>query len=123
MKTASAYSRQNNYTVAVDLKSMHHNWKFHIEIPSLNLKGILVKPGKRFKWVAVTMLIQSIFITPIISIIIFSTGNWPPLWFAATASMYATFIPSLSGQELKWIKTVCLYQLPRKLSDYYCCPN
>src|SRR5688572_19329783 len=102
MKAISADYKLNNYTDAVGLKTMHPRRNFHIEIPSLNIKRILARPGNRFKWVAVTMLVQSILITPIVSIIILSTGNWSPLWFAVTASMYASFIPSLSGQELKW---------------------
>lgn len=107
MKTASADYSKSNYTIPIDLRS-HPYHHVHIHLPALNIKRILRRTDNQLKWVAVTMLVQSIIITPLISVIILSTGNWMPLWFLATASMYATFIPSLSGQKVRWVKIVFL---------------
>ncbi len=62
----------------------------------------------RFKWAALTMATQAIIITPAIASVIIVTGNWIPLWFVATASMFVTFIPSLSGLSAKQIMTLYL---------------
>ncbi len=59
-----------------------------------------------FKWEALAMATQAIIITPFIISIIMMTGNWIPLWFVATASMFATFIPSLAGLSGKQIMRV-----------------
>ena len=60
----------------------------------------------RFKWMGISMGLQAMIITPLVSVIILFTGNWTPLWFAATASMYSVFLPSLSGQSIRWIMEV-----------------
>ena len=61
-----------------------------------------------FKWVALTMVTQAIIITPVIASVIIMTGNWIPLWFVAAATMFVTFIPSLSGLSVKRIMAVYL---------------
>lgn len=103
MKTVSADYAKTNYTVPVDVHTMHRHY---IHLPSVSIRKVIAKPGNRFLWMGVVMLAQSILITPFVSVIILYTGNWIPLWFAAAASTYATFIPCLSGQNLNWIKTI-----------------
>jgi hypothetical protein len=105
MKTISAGFHKTNHTIPVDLRTIHHHY-FSFEPVISYIKEILANNDNRFQWMAITMLVQAIFITSIISIIILSTGNWTPLWFVTAASVYTTFIPSLSGQPLKIIKTV-----------------
>ena len=61
-----------------------------------------------FKWMSVAMVSQAILITPFIALIIMLTGNWIPLWFIATASMFVSFIPALSGLSTKKILAVFL---------------
>lgn len=106
MKTISAGYYKTNHTLPVDLRTLHQHHYFSLEPVISFIKNVLAANENRFQWIAVTMLVQSIFITPIISVIILSTGNWTPLWFVTAASVYATFIPSLSGQPLKTIKAV-----------------
>lgn len=104
MKAISPYHTKGNYGISVDIGRVHRH--FYIHLPRLGIKSLLEQTGKRFQWSAIIMLVQAIFITPVVSIIILSTGNWPPLWFAATASVYASFVPILSGQELRVVKLV-----------------
>lgn len=106
MKTISAGYHKTNHTIPVDLRTIHHHHYFSFEPIVSYIRGILAKNENRFQWLTTTMLVQAIFLTPIISIVILSTGNWTPLWFVTAASVYATFIPSLSGQPLKTIKAV-----------------
>jgi cellulose synthase/poly-beta-1,6-N-acetylglucosamine synthase-like glycosyltransferase len=65
----------------------------------------------QFRWEALTMATQAIIITPFIVSIIMMTGNWIPLWFVATASMFVTFIPSLAGLSGKQIMSVYFINL------------
>lgn len=106
MKTIPAGYHETNHTLPVDLRTIHNHHYFSLEPVVSYIKRTLAKNDNRFQWAAITMLVQAIFITPIISIIILSTGNWTPLWFVTAASVNATFIPSLSGQPLKTIKIV-----------------
>lgn len=106
MKAISPEHTKGNYGVPVDIQTVHVHRHFYIHLPRLGIKSILEQQGNRFQWSAIIMLVQAVLITPVVSIIILSTGNWLPLWFAATASVYASFIPILSGQELRWIKLV-----------------
>ncbi|HVT86588.1 MAG TPA: hypothetical protein VHD35_15395 [Chitinophagaceae bacterium] len=57
----------------------------------------------RFKWTGMSMIAQSVFITPLVGLVIIMTGNYPAFWFLATAAMYLTFIPSLSGATTRAI--------------------
>jgi hypothetical protein len=57
----------------------------------------------RFKWIGISMMAQSVFITPLVGLVILMTGNYPVFWFLATAAMYLTFIPSLSGAAIRAI--------------------
>lgn len=57
----------------------------------------------RFKWIGISMIAQSVFITPLVGLVIIVTGNHPVYWFLATAAMYLTFIPALSGLSTKAI--------------------
>ncbi|HMU46829.1 MAG TPA: hypothetical protein PKC72_10700 [Chitinophagaceae bacterium] len=57
----------------------------------------------RFKWVGISMVVQAIVITPIVCYVIMLTGNYLVFWFLATAAMYLTFIPSLSGLSAKTV--------------------
>ncbi len=57
----------------------------------------------RFKWIGISMMTQSVIITPIVGLVIIQTGNYPMFWFLATAAMYLTFIPSLSGAAIRTI--------------------
>lgn len=106
MKAISPEHTKGNYGLPVDIETVHVHRHFYIHLPRVDIKSILEKPGNRFQWTAVIMLVEAILITPVVSIIILSTGNWQPLWFAAAASVYASFVPILSGQELRWIKLV-----------------
>jgi predicted membrane channel-forming protein YqfA (hemolysin III family) len=106
MKAISPEHTKGNYGVPVDIQTVHMHRHFYIHLPRLGLKSILEQPGNRFQWSAIIMLVQAALITPVVSVIILSTGNWQPLWFAAPASVYASFVPILSGQELRWIKLV-----------------
>ena len=65
----------------------------------------------RFKWVGIVMATQAFLITPFIAVIVVVTGNWIPLWFVTTATMYATFIPVLAGLPVKQILTVYFINL------------
>jgi hypothetical protein len=62
-----------------------------------------------FKWMSIAMVSQAIIITPFIALIIMITGNWIPLWFVATASMFVSFIPALSGLRTKKILGIYLF--------------
>lgn len=55
----------------------------------------------RLKWVGISMVLQSIIITPIVGLIILRTGNSSVLWALACAAIYLTFIPTLSGLSVK----------------------
>lgn len=57
----------------------------------------------RIKWMGISMIAQSVFITPLVGLVIIVTGNHPVYWFLATAAMYLTFIPSLSGSTVRAI--------------------
>jgi hypothetical protein len=106
MKTISADYRRTNHTIPVDLRTFHPRRHFSFEPIVAYIKKVLGKTDNHFQWIAITMLVQAVFITPIISVIILSTGNWTPLWFVTAACVYATFIPSLSGKPIKTIKAV-----------------
>ncbi|HWC53742.1 MAG TPA: hypothetical protein VG676_09175 [Chitinophagaceae bacterium] len=79
-----------------------------IKRPSLfqRLQRYLQKEDRgenRFKWIGISMIAQSVLITPLVGLVIILTGNYPAFWFFATAAMYLTFIPSLSGATTKAI--------------------
>ncbi|MBI1344243.1 MAG: hypothetical protein GC171_15070 [Terrimonas sp.] len=65
----------------------------------------------RFQWVGISMVIQAIFITPLVGLVILKTGNLPVFWAMATAVMYLTFIPSLAGLSSKKVVTVFLFSV------------
>lgn len=115
MKIISAGYHKTSHTIPVDLKSFRPHRHVSFDTVISYVKKILAKTDNRFQWVVITMLVQGVLLTPIISVIILSTGNWQPLWFVTAASVYATFIPSLTGQKLKTIKAVfminCLVSL------------
>lgn len=115
MKTISPGFTRTNHTIPVHVRTFHPHRYFSLEPVVSYVKESLAKTEKHFQWMAITMLVQAVLITPIISIVILSTGNWHPLWFIATASLFAVFIPSLSGLSLKAIKSVfminCLVSL------------
>jgi hypothetical protein len=115
MKTISTGFNRTNHTIPVHVRTFHPHRHISFEPAVSYIKKLLAKTGNHFQWMAITMLVQAIFITPIISIVILSTGNWTPLWFVTAASVFATFIPTLTGQPLKTIKSVfminCLVSL------------
>lgn len=115
MKTISTGFNRTNHTIPVHVRTFHPHRHISFEPAVSYIRKLLAKTGNHFQWMAITMLVQVVLITPIISIVILSTGNWHPLWFIATASLFAVFIPSLSGLSLKTIKSVfmvnCLVSL------------
>lgn len=102
--------------VSTPYKTQRYNIPMEV-IPSPKYSGSLlhrlelyintqVAGQNRFKWTAVSMLFHGLIITPVVAAVILYTGAWAPLWFFVTASVYATFIPSLTGLPVKWIMSV-----------------
>lgn len=93
--------------VPVKLPGIHPHPKLFVERIADYLE-VLARGRDHFRWVAFTMILQAAIVTPLVCVVILSTGHWTPLWFAATASMYASFIPALAGLQVKWVRFVFL---------------
>ena len=104
-KTISAGHIKPHFTFPVTIKSLEPRPQLTAH-RLVNYIERLGAGGNRMQWMGITMLLQSIVITPTVAIFIMLTANWTPLWFIATASMYATFMPSLAGLHVKWIRFV-----------------
>lgn len=115
MKTISTGFNRTNHTIPVPIRTFYPHRYLSFQPVVSFVRASLAKTERHFQWMAITMLVQVVLITPINSIVILSTGNWHPLWFIATASLFAVFVPSLSGLSLKTIKSVfminCLVSL------------
>lgn len=104
-KTISAGHVRTHYTIPVHIRT-------HRPRPELTVHKLttyinrLGSGGNHLQWSGLAMLLQSIIITPLVALTIMYTSNWTPLWFVATASMYATFVPTLAGLHIKWTKLV-----------------
>ena len=78
---------------------------------SSGLRQYLNKEDKsetRFKWVAISMVLQAVIITPIVGIVIINTGNALFLWGLCAAAMYLTFVPSIAGLRVKSVLSTFL---------------
>ena len=66
---------------------------------------------EHFKWVGISMLIQAGILTPIVGLVILSTGNYLFFWSLNALAMYITFIPSLAGVSVKIILSTFLISI------------
>ena len=82
--------------------------KAQVEKPSggtwlINYITMQAAGDNRFKWLALTMIMESVIITPFTVLMIILFGNYPFAWFVCTAAMYMVFVPGLSGFPTKTI--------------------